>query len=285
MNYLKPHLPLFLLLIFASLIVGAQDEYTEGLQAIRLAYLDESQDDLENLVNHPNPLPVISDSIVKDIDGNSYRTRKFANQVWMIENLKTSHFADGTSIRFVNKRSDWKRLSAFGSAYCWLADDSLKYAETYGALYTWAAAMNGERPNSESPGVTQGVCPEGWHLPSDEEWKELEMHLGMNQASADYIKKRGANEGSKLADSASLWNDGQLDKDPDFGTSGFEALPGSYRYDFGQFYSVGYFGSWWTSTEINPLFAWHRSISYSFSGVYRYTLDKKYGLSVRCVKD
>ena len=104
---------------------------------------------------------------------------------------------------------------------------SIHYTKLYdGALYTYAAATNGDNSGNN----VQGVCPTGWHLPSDEEWKTLEMELGMSQANANNTGWRGTNEGAKLAGNAYLWTNGTLDSHAEFGTSGFAALPGGYRY-------------------------------------------------------
>ena len=107
---------------------------------------------------------------VKDIDGNKYKTIKIGTQIWMAENLKTTHFNDGTSIVQIDKYDDWKGL--ISPAYCWYANDSTN-KEVYGALYNWYAVN------------TKKLCPKGWHVPTDEEWKQLEICLGMSQELAN----------------------------------------------------------------------------------------------------
>lgn len=222
---------------------------------------------------------------VVDIDGNSYKTIHFGNQLWMAENLRVTHYADGREIPKIEKRKDWKSLSSNSAAMCWLNNDEVANRTLYGALYTWSAAVDGGAGSNNNPSGIKGVCPDGWHLPGDAEWKELELFIGMSLTAADDVRYRGVDEGSKLAGNKALWAGGKLRDDSDFGTSGFDGLPGSFRYDAGNFFSSGYGGYWWSATEFNPNFAWYRGLSYGYSSIYRYTIEKQYGFSVRCIKD
>ena len=211
---------------------------------------------------------------VTDIDNNDYTTVTIGTQVWMAENLKTTHYSDGTSIPLVEDTDDWANLGYEGIAMCYY-DNSSTNADTYGALYSWAAATNNEQ-----------VCPTGWHLPSDAEWKQLEMYLGMTQADADTTGyNRGTNEGSKLAGNAELWEDGALENDAAFGTSGFLALPGSGRDRDGSFNNLGSSVYFWSATEGNSMNAWIRGLTYDGTGVYRNPAGRRYGFPVRCIKD
>ena len=211
-------------------------------------------------------------SPVVDIDGNVYQTVQIGDQVWMAENLKVSHYRNGDAISTGHSDSEWQSLST--GAYA-VYEDNESNADTYGYLYNWYAVDD-----------SRNIAPEGWHIPTDAEWKELEMYLGMSQSEADDIGWRGTNEGSKLAGRADLWNDGGLENNAEFGTSGFTALPGGYRYDsYGYYYHMGNGGSFWSSTEYGSSSAWLRSLSYDYSDVRRYDYDKQYGFSVRCVRD
>lgn len=223
---------------------------------------------------------------VTDYDGNTYNTIKIGNQWWMAENLKTTHYADGAVIPLVEDRDAWNNLSNADKAYCYYGNSSSN-GDTYGALYTWAAAMNGAASSNNNPSGVQGVCPSGWHLPSDAEWKQLEMYLGMSQSEADGTGYRGTNEGSKLAGNSGLWDNGDLENDAAFGTSGFTALPGGDRGNVGTFGGLGYDASFWSTTEGNSSHAWERYLGYGISkvGRYYYNDDKDSGLSVRCLKD
>lgn len=142
--------------------------------------------------------------------------------------------------------------------------------------------MNGAASSDNNSSGVQGVCPAGWHLPSDTEWKELEMYLGMSQADADNTGYRGTDEGGKLKETGTThWyshNAGATN------SSGFSGLPGGFRSITGTFYNIRSIGYWWSATEGNTIEAWYRQLSIDNS-VYRSNRFKNYGLSVRCVKD
>ena len=111
---------------------------------------------------------------VTDYDGNIYQTVQIGNQVWMAENLKSIHYADGTPLVSGTGVGDITG-NYTTKYYFYYVDDSATYAGTYGALYTWAAVMNGAASSNNNPSGVQGVCPDGCHRPSEAEWKELEM--------------------------------------------------------------------------------------------------------------
>lgn len=221
---------------------------------------------------------------VTDYDGNVYSTVKIGEQCWMRENLKTTHFANGVAIPIVEGENSWGALDRVDKAYCY-SQNTTSNANTYGALYNWAAAMNGELSSDENPSGVQGVCPDGWHLPSDNEWKELEMYLGMSQVDADGTGNRGTNEGSKLAGNANLWTDGDLINDSAFDTYGFIALPGGGRAGFGHFDGLSNYTAFWSATESGYMDATMRFLHYHESDVVRHFWPRKSGVSVRCVKD
>jgi len=222
---------------------------------------------------------------VSDFDGNIYRTVQIGNQLWMASNLRTTHYADGTPIQVLESDSDWEALDLDDKAYCYYDNDGNAEAFTYGALYTWSAALNGAYSSDVNPSLVQGVCPDGWHIPSDAEWKELEMHLGMDRIDADTTGPRGVSIGSQLAVNRDLWIDGLLESTPVFGTSGFLALPGGGRRYNGTFGHVGDNANFWTATEKNIEQAWGRHIYSEYTTVHRYGNVKSDGFSVRCVKD
>jgi uncharacterized protein (TIGR02145 family) len=224
-------------------------------------------------------------SEVTDIDGNVYNTVKIGDQWWMSENLKTTHYANGTAIQLVTDNTTWGDLADNNTdkAYSYFDNNENNESDTYGALYTYAAASNGVSGDG-NPSQVQGACPDAWHLPSDAEWKELEMAIGMSQAQADEINYRGTNEGSKLKElGTSHWDS------PNTGASnesGFTALGSGARLaGNGIFLSLMNSGYFWTSTEKDAARAWYRSLNYSFTAVYRSDAGKSEGFAVRCVKD
>ena len=204
-------------------------------------------------------------------DGVTYNTIQIGDQCWFKENLRTTKYNDGTSITKITSNATW--ASTTSDAYCCYSNDTSN-CNTYGALYNCYAVNTGK------------LCPSGWHVPSDGEWKTLEMYLGMTQAQADATGWRGTDQGAKLAGNASLWIDGALEQNANFGTSGFSALPGGNRsYSDGSFNILGKYGDWWSSTETDGSNAWNRNLSYTNANVFRYNYNKSYGFSVRCLRD
>ena len=220
-----------------------------------------------------------------DYDGNSYSTIQLGQQWWMVNNLRTTHYADGTEIHLVEDISVWEALGFEEKAYCFYNNDKDNESQIFGALYTWPAAMNGAESSDNNPSDVQGVCPDGWHLPSDREWKELEQFLGMDENATNIIGLRGTNQGSKLASSAELWLDGYLDSDDAFGSSGFNAQPAGGRRYNGSFGHKGDNANFWTTTAYSNIRAWGRHIYSDYSSMHRYRNAKSDGFSVRCVKD
>jgi len=226
----------------------------------------------------------ISRGTVTDYDGNTYNTVQIGNQVWMAENLKVTHYSAGTAIQLVENNSAWDALDYTDKAYCYYNNNS-SIGDTSGALYNWAAAMNGASSSDANPSGVQGVCPDGWHVPSDAEWKELEVYLGMSQAEADGEGWRGTNEGGMLKEiGTSHWNNPNTSATNE---SGFTALPRGGRGHDGTFGGLGYSATFWSATELGSSNAWYRHLYYNYSEVYRPMpfSYKTNGFSVRCVKD
>ena len=180
-------------------------------------------------------------------DGQTYNTVTIGNQTWFAENLN------------------------YETSNSWWYNNSSANGDVYGRLYTWDAALT--------------ACPAGWHLPSDEEWKTLEMALGMSQSEADAEGWRGTDEGGKMKETGTThWTS------PNYGatnSSGFSALPGGSLNDGSNFDYVGSSGIWWSATEweYNSTCAWCRSLYTVFVDVSRDRPSKESGFSVRCVRD
>ena len=217
---------------------------------------------------------------VTDVDGNVYNTVKIGNQIWMAENLKVEHYADGTAIPFVTDTNgdgstddEWAALGDNNTdkAMCYYYNNAGGEKDTYVDLYTYATAVNGT-PYGGTNNV-QGVCPDGWHLPSDAEWTELENYISNDG--------HGGTEGAALKTTSGWYQEGN-------GTDiyGFSALPGGCRHAYnGTFYNVGSSGFWWSATEYDSSYAYYRSLYYLNSDVDRYLYHKSFGLSVRCTRD
>lgn len=206
-----------------------------------------------------------------DIDDNMYLTAKIGNQVWMAENLKTTQYADGTAIQLVESSESWSDLQNTDKAMCYY-DNSISNSETYGALYNWAAAMNGATSTNANPSNVQGVCPDGWHLPSDAEWVELTDYLGGTSVAGGKMKETG--RAHWIGSHTEVTNE-----------SGFTALPGGFRTSSGSFFNARYEGYWWSSTEDSNTTAYGPFLFFSDTKVIFVNPDKTRGKSVRCLKD
>ena len=205
----------------------------------------------------------------KDIDGNVYRTVKIGNQIWMAENLKVTHYSNGDAIPEVAGNTEWADLTS--GAYCH-SPLVQEYFEIYGLLYNWYAVSD-----------SRNIAPEGWHVPTDQEWKELEMYLGMSESVAELSGMRGTDEGGKLKEiGTDNW------KYPNTGAtneSGFTALGGGGRDFSGYFFGLGEDEDWWSGTEVNSTTAWTRGLDFDRSDTDRWMDVKQCGFSVRCIKD
>ena len=211
---------------------------------------------------------------LNDYDGNTYPAVQIGNQIWMAENLKVTHYPDGTPIPLVTGDSDWANLgdNTTDDAYCFYNNDA---ANSYGAMYTWAAAMGDNAVSSNAnPSDVQGVCPDGYHLPSKAEWDELIAFI----ASEGY----SGQEGSVLKSTSNWYNDG-------FGSNlyGFNALPAGNRiHNTGAFFGQTEFTQFWSSTEgALSINANSNKFSYAFSYVEQNDYAKSNAYSVRCVKN
>ena len=225
-------------------------------------------------------------TMVDKRDGQSYNWIKIGYQLWMTENLRATAYSDGTPIQLVEDDASWANLGISDKACSYYDNDSASYAGTYGVLYNWAAAMNGAGSSDANPSGIQGVCPDDWHIPGDEEWKQLERELGMSRSEADGTGRRGTNQGSQLAYNANLWEAGALKTDTGFGSSQFMALPGGYRLNSsGYFSNEGYNGDWWSATAFNETNAWYRELDDDYKEVSRNNIHKNYGFNVRCISD
>jgi uncharacterized protein (TIGR02145 family) len=240
---------------------------------IALSLLITSSCKKEN--NNPEDKPLETDSTFTDTrDGLVYRKVKIGDQIWMAENLRATKYRNGEEIATTSNPRE-SIFEATEPKYQWANEGNENNTAIYGRLYTWHAIVD-----------NRGVCPIGWHVSTDDEWKTLEMYLGMSQEDADKISEvRGTNEGSKLAGSENLWNDGNLESNLDFDSVGFKALPGGNRYGIGNFSPVGGIGTWWTSSSETNTGSWYREINSNKTYIYRGLFHVTSAHSVRCVKD
>ncbi|MCD4698648.1 MAG: hypothetical protein K8S16_20655 [Bacteroidales bacterium] len=219
-------------------------------------------------------LPCPGMPTITDIDGNSYNTVLIGSQCWMKENLKTTTYRNGTTIPNVTDPDEWDALTS--GAYVWF-DNDISWKDKYGALYNWYTTVD-----------SSGLCPDGWHVPTEDEWDAL----------TDYFGGMGPPHGNELKScrqvDSSLGGECNTSEHPrwnsnssNYGTDnyGFSGLPGGYRYTYGPFYPIGHYGYWWTSTENSSNTAEGRILQYSESLVSSLYGSKPLGSSVRCLRD
>ena len=194
--------------------------------------------------------------------GQTYNTVQIGSQCWFKENLNI-----GTRINGALEQTNNSTIEK----YCY--GDLESNCIIYGGLYQWTEMMQ----YVTAAGV-QGICPSGWHLPTDAEWTTVTTFLGGTSVAGGKMKSTGTIEAG-----TGLWHN------PNTGAtneSGFTAVPAGSRSSSGTFYSIGYYGYWWSSTESSTSDAWYRSMYYYGGYVYRnYSNNMDNGFSVRCLRD
>jgi len=202
-------------------------------------------------------------------DNNHYNVVKIGNQLWMAENLKylPSVVGPGTG----SQTTPYYYVYGYNGTTVAEAKATANYT-TYGVLYNWSAAMNGAASSTTNPSGIQGVCPTGWHLPSDAEWTELTDYLGGTTIAGGKLKETGTTHWASP-------NTGATNE------TGFTALPGGNRNYDGSFNYIGSYGYWWSATENLATDAWNRYMGNYHSSVSRGNVPKELGFSVRCVRD
>lgn len=201
----------------------------------------------------------IKPETITDIDGNIYKIVKVGEQWWMTSNLKTSRYSNGDLIGTTTL--DTLDISETSTPkFQWVYAGKESNGNTYGRFYTWHAATDG-----------RCICPSGWQIPSDNDWKTLIDFLGEGTIAGGRMKVTGI----------SFW------QSPNLGatnSSGFSALPGGYRSYNGTYYDMGSYGYWWSSKTGSKKLAQYFTLGFKSKAVGSYNVDKAYGFSVRCVK-
>lgn len=231
----------------------------------------------------------ITGSLTDTRDGNVYKTVTIGNQIWMAENLRylpsvAEPGSGSTTLPYYYiygyKGTDLSNALAVPA-----------YSE-YGVLYNWPAAVAGASGSTTNPSGVQGVCPAGWHLPSDSEWEQLIDYLADNGYNCDGTTGGGGDKVGKAMAGSGGWESSSNAGAPgnsDFpeyrNKSGFTALPGGYRDSDGTFGNMGISGFWWSTSEPENDTAWFRSMNYNNISVVRGSSSKELGYSVRCVRD
>ena len=212
---------------------------------------------------------------VTDYDQNVYNTVQIGNQCWMRENLRSTHYADGTAIAAGT-------TSSTSTAYYY----PLQGDFTYGYLYNWKAVMRNSSNSQSNPSGVQGICPNGWHVPSDAEWDELlnyvssQNHYLCNGDNNNVAKALAAKTGWVSSTGTCAVGNVQVNNN----ATGFSALPAGHNYG-GSYTNYGTAATFWSSTEAGSANTFDRSVDYSNAVFTRSNHPKGYGFSVRCLRD
>ena len=208
-----------------------------------------------NLIYNEDDFP---STIVHDVNGNSYNTIKIGSQYWMVQNLNTTKYNNGDPIPNITDNTTWIGLSS--GAYCDY-DNSLNNSSIYGRLYNYYAVVD-----------SRGLCPNGWHVPSDTEWETLFTYIGGSSVAGGKLKEVGIIR----------WNAPNTNATNEFG---FTGLPAGYRNNTGVFSSLGVYSNLWTLTPASPTNANIRGLGYNYEYIFNTNFPKHNGLSIRCIKD
>lgn len=215
-------------------------------------------------------------STVTDIDGNVYNVVTIGNQCWMQENLKVSNYRNGDPITTNLSGLEWETTTSGAFAF---HNNAVSNDSIYGKLYNWYAVAD-----------PRGLCPTGWHEPTDSEWNVLIKTLDPQADTASSTFSQSLLAGGFMKSTGTLQAGTGLWNSPNSGatnSSGFTGFPGGSRsYSGGTFYNIGTHGFWWSSTQHSSVSsAWYRFLDFSNDNVYWYFTKKKAGFSVRCVRD
>ncbi|MCF8372287.1 MAG: T9SS type A sorting domain-containing protein [Bacteroidales bacterium] len=222
-------------------------------------------------------------AIMYDPDGNEYATTVIDGKCWMAENMKTTTFFDGTAIPLVDVPSAWAGLGA-NPGHCYY-QNTVANGDTYGFMYNWATAMHGAPSSATDPSNVQGICPVGWHVPSDVEWDALGAFIagdnGGNPSGYTFTDGNWLKVGKHLK-ATTDW------VSPGTGTDdyGFAGLPGGRRTYSGSFTELGQFTYFWSATQVNSTntYSWGLEVA-SQKFLRNTTTNKSSGNYVRCMRD
>ena len=220
---------------------------------------------------------------VTDNDGNIYNTVQIGNQCWMKDNLRTTRYADGTTIPLGPLGSS----TSITTPYRYNPNNDSSNVSAYGYLYNWPAVMHGASSSASNPSGVQGICPSGWHVPSDAEWTQLTNYVGSQPQFQCY---NSSDKIAKALASTTGWNSSTntcaVGNYPSTNNAtDFSAFPAGIYNNSGNYVLFGGDVSFWSATAFSDHYAYYRYLDYNDANVYRYNNYMNYGFSVRCVRD
>ena len=263
--------------------MGYADFNGTEIESVHLNQAQNSSQDITlEFVLYPSyfdGIPCLGMNTLKDYDGNTYNTVQIGKQCWMKENLRTTHFANGDTVFMGIINSDT-------IPYRYYPNYNAGNVTSYGYLYNWAAIMHGETSNNNNPSNIRGICPNGWHVPSHAEWKQLTDYVSSQEqyqwgCPTCIAKSLAATYGWLTYTYGNVIGN---DMSANNGT-GFTALPAGYYGYGGQYSNFGEKAIFGCSTEASTYYTRLRTMSYNEANISEFGNDKKYGYSIRCVCD
>ncbi|OFY43216.1 MAG: hypothetical protein A2X18_09245 [Bacteroidetes bacterium GWF2_40_14] len=242
-----------------SSIIDAYSHFSEWATSGGISYTDWYRPLVGN-IDREFIYQALLDESVTDVDGNIYTIVTIGTQTWMGSNLKTTRYRNNDLIGTTTPAT----LDISGESspkYQWAYSGNEENVASYGRLYTWYVVND-----------SRNICPVGWHVPTNAEWTTLATFLGGLSVAGGKLKEAGTGH----------W------QNPNLGatnSSGFTALPGGYHSSLGFFDTIGYYGLWWSSTEITITNAGYLNMGKDYVELFMSNYTKSYGFSVRCVKD
>ena len=266
------------------LMDSLRNDFQQQLQQLQ-QQMQQQIDSLQEIVsaldtNHHTDDFVCGTSTLTDYEGNVYATVQIGNQCWMRDNLRTTHYTDGTAIPL-----DSSYTNSAEPCYYDYSSSAIPLTQR-GYLYNWPAVMRGASSSNTNPSGVQGICPTGWHVPSDAEWTQLTDYVS---SQSDYLCMNNTENIAKALSSTTGWSSSSstcaVGNNMDLNNStSFSAMPAGYRYNLG-FTNSGKYAYFWSSTEASLGNSWYRSFNYNYAYVYRNNYGKHLGYSVRCLRD
>jgi uncharacterized protein (TIGR02145 family) len=207
---------------------------------------------------------------ISDIDNNPYETVSIGAQCWTKTNLKVTKYNDGSNIPEIPGSGTWDNTIVTGARTVYA--DLPSNLSTYGYLYNWYAVND-----------AKGLCPTGWHVPTDSDWNKLVKFIDSGADTSSTSSSQSTTAGGKMKSTSTLWNTAT----PETDNFGFTALPGGSRTSGGSFTNIRFVAFFWSATvfDLNVNDAWFRSLDSFTSNVLRAKGIKSFGASIRCLKD
>ena len=248
----------------------SQNRYAD-IFALRSAWVNgqinhiERRDNVDKTVMEQLPMQPVTKTpqgpAEISVEGSVIGSIRIGNQEWQAENLKVDRFRNGDEIPQVRSAVEWAAAGEKGEpVWCYYQNDA-ENSKIYGKLYNWYAVND-----------SRGLAPEGWHIPTDDEWTTLTDYLGSKKMDAIKMKSTGL----------AYW---QPPNERGTYENSFSALPGGYRNNVGSFSNIGFYAFFWSVTKYDKSYAWYRLLNFNKGDVLRNFSSKSFGASVRCLKD